>query len=62
MEFKVVFVLGLVDPLEALDDVLMDVSGEWLGGLDLIVGGGVESEDPGSSGDDLGSEKGLRWR
>ena len=53
VEVKIGFVLGLVDPLEAADDVLMYVISERLGGLDLVVGGCVEVKDPGGGGEDL---------
>ena len=53
VEVKVVLVLSLVDSLEAADDIFMDVGGEWLRGLDLIVGGRVEGENPGGSGENL---------
>ena len=46
MEFKVAVVLGLVDSLETAGDVLMNVPGEWLRGLDLVVGGSMEVEGP----------------
>ena len=53
VEVKVIFVLGLVDSLEAVDDVLVYVSSERLGGLDLVVDGRMEVEDPGGGGEDL---------
>lgn len=53
MEFEVTVVLGLVDSLETTDEVLMDVAGEWLRGLDLVVGGCVEVKDSSRSGNDL---------
>ena len=53
VEVKVVLVLSLVDSLEAADDIFVDVGGEWLRGLDLIVGGRVEGENPGGSGENL---------
>ena len=46
VEVKVVLVLGLVDSLNVANDVLMDIGGEWLGGLDLVVGGCVKVKDP----------------
>ena len=60
MEFKVTVVVGLVDSLETADKVLMNVAGEWLRGLDLVVGGGMEVKDPGRSGDDLGIGKKVK--
>ena len=53
VEVKVAPVLGLVDSLEVADDIFMDVGSEWLGGLDLVVGGCVEAEDTGGSCDNL---------
>ena len=53
VEVEVVLVLSLVDPLEVEDDIFMDVGSEWLGGLDLVVGGRVEVEDPSGSCDNL---------
>jgi len=53
MEVEVVFVIGPVDSLEVADDILTNVGRKWLGGLDLVVGGCVESEDPSGGGDDL---------
>ena len=55
MEFQVTVVLGLVDSLETANEVLMNVAGEWLRGLDLVVGGCVEVKDPGRGGNDLGN-------
>jgi len=46
VEVKVVLVLSFVDSLKVADDVLMDISGEWLRGLDLVVDGRVEVKDP----------------
>jgi len=53
VEFEVVLVLGLVNPPEVEDDIFMDVVSEWLGGLDLVVDGCVEVEDPSGSCDNL---------
>ena len=53
VEFEVILVLGLVDPLEVEDDIFMDIVSEWLGGLDLVVGGCVEVENPSGSRDNL---------
>lgn len=64
MEVEVVVVLGPVDSLEVAEDVLMDVGGERLGGLDLVIDGGVEGEDSCGSGKDLAIETEVkmgRW-
>lgn len=61
MEFKVAVVLGLIDSLEAADEVLMDFGGEWLRGLDLVVGGGMEIEDLGGSRKDLAIGERSEW-
>lgn len=53
VEFEVVLVLSPVDPLEVEDDIFMDVVSERLGGLDLVVDGCVEVEDPSGSCDNL---------
>ena len=46
MKLKVTIVVGLVDSLEATDEVFMNFAGEWLRGRDLVVGGGMEVKDP----------------
>jgi len=53
VELEVILVLGPVDPLEVEDDIFMNVGSEWLGGLDLVVGGCMEVEDPSGSRDNL---------
>lgn len=53
VELKVILVLGLVDPLEVPDNVLLDLGSEWFRGVDLIVGRRVEIEGPITSCDDL---------
>lgn len=63
VEFQVTVVVGLVDSLETTDEVLMNVAGEWLRCLDLVVGGSVEVKDPSGSGKDLGKgQDGKRGR
>lgn len=53
MEVEVVFVLGRVDSLEVTENVLVNVGGERLRGLNLVIGGGMEVEDPRRSGYNL---------
>ena len=57
VELKVVLVLGLVDSLEVLDDVLLDLRSEWFWGVDLVIRGCVEIEDPSASCDDLNNQR-----
>ena len=61
MELKIVVVLGLVDPLEVANNILMDIAREWLGGLELVVGGCVEVKDPSGGGDNLIMEQRSMW-
>lgn len=60
MEFQVAIVLGLVDPLETANEVFMNVFGEWLRSLDLVVGGSMEVKDPSRSGNDLTIERKVK--
>ena len=60
VEVKVVSVFSLIDSLEAADDVLVDVGGEWLGGIYLVVGGCMEVKDPCGGCDDLAFEERSR--
>lgn len=53
VEVEVILVLGVVDPLEVANEVLMNVCSEWLGSPDLVIGGGVKSKNPGGSGYNL---------
>jgi hypothetical protein len=53
VEVEVVLVFGPVYSLEISNDILMNVFSERLRGLDLVIGGRVESKDLSSSGYDL---------
>jgi hypothetical protein len=49
VEEEIIGEIGRFDPLEVLDDIPLNVDAERFGGLELVIGGGVEVKDLGTS-------------